>query len=82
MSLRYVIWSEDEPHKAVDVNYRYEALWHQFWLGLKSWWPDPRNAKRVCIGTSITLAMSPADTAEMWEAGVHRRGIKWERVGK
>lgn len=52
---RYTVWPEGQPENAVATNNWLRMQWLVFWIGLKTSWPNPLNAKRVCClieGTS------------------------------
>ena len=44
----YIVWPEGQTDKAVFTMSRLKSLWLSFWLGLKSSFPNPFKARRVC----------------------------------
>ena len=48
MNKRYAtIWPEGEPDKAVWAQNWLHLMWLQFWVGIKTFWPNPANGKRI-----------------------------------
>lgn len=43
------VWAENAPANAVPARDWLHSEWLAFWIGLKTYWPDPRQAQRVCV---------------------------------
>jgi len=43
-----VVWPEWQPHNAVFAYSPLHKHWLEFKLGLRSMWPNPLDAKRIC----------------------------------
>lgn len=50
---KVVLWVEREPDTARYAEGAMHMLWLQFWLGFRTMWPNPKNAKRVRIAVSV-----------------------------
>jgi hypothetical protein len=49
MNKRYAaVWPEGNPNKAAWAQSWLHMHWLMFWLGIKTFWPNPLNAKRIC----------------------------------
>lgn len=42
-----VSWPEGQPEKVVTWHTHVGKNWAEFWVGIKTYWPNPLNAKRV-----------------------------------
>lgn len=51
--MRYaVVWPEGRPDNAVFARGVVHCEWLRFWLGIKTWWSKPTDARRICVLTS------------------------------
>ncbi len=42
-----VVWPEGQHDKAQWATSWLHCVWLQWWIGIKSWWPKPWDARRV-----------------------------------